>query len=208
MESSRPPLSIEDILRQRMKVELRKRMRALRATFPASACAERSTRLVARLGALEPIARARSVALFSPIAAHREVDLSALDPVLRARGTRVAYPRTLPSLPGAMEFRFVSDVGRLKDHPFGMREPADDEPIAQPGELDAIVVPALAADSRGHRIGYGGGYYDRALPLHAPPAVSIAVVLDFQLVVEIPRGEHDVAVDWVVTDARTIRAER
>jgi 5-formyltetrahydrofolate cyclo-ligase len=199
---------MEDVLRLRMKVELRKRMRALRATLPASARAERSARLVNRLAALEPMTTACSVALFAPIAAHCEVDLSALDPVLRAQGKRVAYPKTLPSQPGAMEFRFVSDMLRLQDTPLGTREPADDEPLAEPGELDAMVVPALAADSRGHRIGYGGGYYDRALPLYAPPAVSVVVVLDFQLLVEIPVTCHDVAVDWVVTDARTIQAER
>jgi 5-formyltetrahydrofolate cyclo-ligase len=191
-----------------MKAELRKRMRALRATHPAGARSERSTRLVDRLAGLDPIVRARSVALFSPIAARCEVELSSLDPLLRARGVRIAYPRLVPEVPGAMEFRFVPYIERMREHRLGMREPCAGEPLAAPGDLDAIVVPALAADSRGQRIGYGGGIYDRALPLYAPPAIAIAVIFDFQLVVEIPSGDHDVAVDWVVTDARAIQAER
>ena len=71
-----------------------------------------------------------------------------------------------------------------------------------------IVVPALAVDPRGHRIGYGAGYYDRTLPRFAPPAVRRAVAFDFQLVAEVPSTEGDVAVDWIVTDARALRAER
>jgi len=199
---------MEDTLRFRMKIELRKRMRAVRATFPPRARSERSTQIVARLIDIEPLSRARNIALFFPIATHGEVELSPLESVLRARGARIAYPRLIPSEPSAMEFRFVTDVERMVDHRLGMREPSADEPLAAPGELDAIVVPALAADCRGHRIGYGAGFYDRALPRYAPPALTIAVIFDFQLLVEVPCGDHDVAVDWVVTDTRTIRAER
>lgn len=208
MPSLHGSISTEDTLRLRMKIELRKRMRAVRAAFPPRARSERSTRIVARLIDLEPLARARNVALFSPIATQGEVELSPLDPVLRARGARIAYPRLIPSDPSALEFRFVAHVERMVEHRFGMQEPSADDPVAAPGELEAIVVPALAADSRGHRIGYGGGTYNRALPGHAPPAVTIAVVFDFQLLVEVPCGEHDVPVEWVVTDTRTMKSER
>ena len=67
-------------------------MRGLRNALPGSACAERSARIVERLMALEPIARARAVALFWPIEERHEVDLRALDARLRERGVRVAYP--------------------------------------------------------------------------------------------------------------------
>jgi 5-formyltetrahydrofolate cyclo-ligase len=68
-------------------------------------------------------------------------------------------------------------------------------------------VPALAADPRGHRIGYGAGYYDRALPSYVPPAATFVVVFDFQLLAEVPCTEGDVPVDRIVTDARTLQAE-
>ena len=202
-----PATSVEDVLRHRMKVELRKRMRAVRATLPLGARRARSARLVDRLATLEPLERAQSVALFSPIAARCEVELSSLDALLRARGTRIAYPRLIAEDSTSMEFRFVSDIARMVEHPFGMLEPCAADPLAAPGKIDVIVVPALAADPRGHRIGYGAGHYDRALAIHAPSAASVAVVFDFQLVIEVPNSQHDVAVDWIVTDARTIRSE-
>jgi 5-formyltetrahydrofolate cyclo-ligase len=187
-----------------MKAALRKRMLALRSTFPAGARAERSALLVERLASVEPIARARSVALFHPIEARCEVDLRALDSLLRQRGVRIAYPRMDPMEPGAMDFRIVPDLERLSVHSLGMREPGPDDLVANPGDLEAIVVPALAVDCRGYRIGYGMGCYDRQLPRHSPPAVTIAVAFDFQLVVEIPSDAHDVPVDWVATDARVV----
>jgi len=200
------PSSAEDLLRRRVKLELRKRMRGLRKALPPSACAERSARLVDRLEALEPVATARAVALFWPIEERHEVDLRSLDARLRARGVRVAYPAVEPDT-RAMIFRFVSHPDAMEEQGFGFREPSARERQAAPGELEAIVVPALAIDPRGHRIGYGAGYYDRALPRFAPPAVAIAVAFDFQLLAEVPATDGDVPVTWVVTDARAMRAE-
>jgi 5-formyltetrahydrofolate cyclo-ligase len=70
-----------------------------------------------------------------------------------------------------------------------------------------VLVPALAVDPRGHRIGYGKGYYDWLLGRVVPPAFALAVAFDFQLVSEIPVAEHDRAVNLVVTDRRTFRAQ-
>jgi 5-formyltetrahydrofolate cyclo-ligase len=201
------PSSAEDVLRRRVKAELRKRMRGLRKALPATACAERSARIVERLATLEGIAGARSVALFWPIEQRHEVDLRALDARLRERGVRVAYPSVHPET-HAMTFRFVADPEALRVEGLGFREPSAEDRPAEPGELDAIVVPALAADPRGHRIGYGAGYYDRTLPRFVPPAVSVTVIFDFQLVAESPATEGDVTVDWIVSDARVLRAEQ
>jgi 5-formyltetrahydrofolate cyclo-ligase len=202
------PSSEEDVLRRRVKAELRKRMRGLRGALPAGACAERSERIATRLLALEPLARARTVALFWPMEGRREVDLRSLDERLRSRGVRIAYPAVDDDESGSMSFRFVADPRLMPEHPaLGVRQPGLDEPTALPGELDAIVVPALGVDSRGHRIGYGGGYYDRTLPRFAPPAATVAVAFDFQLLVEVPSTAGDVPVQHVVTDARTFIAE-
>ncbi len=186
----------------RVKLELRKRMRGLRNTTPASACAVRSEKIVERLRALPVVGGAKSVALFWPIEDKHEVDLRALDDELRARGGRVAYPAIDPET-RAMTFRFAP-TSELEERGLGFAEPPPGAQEAQ--ALDAIVVPALAIDERGHRLGYGAGYYDRTLPRFAPPAVTIGVAYDFQLLVEVPALALDVPVDWVVTDARTIEA--
>ncbi|HEX3345344.1 MAG TPA: 5-formyltetrahydrofolate cyclo-ligase [Polyangiaceae bacterium] len=199
------PSSEEDLLRRRVKAELRKRMRGLRKAFPTSACADRSSRIVERLLAFEPVARARTVALFWPIEERHEVDLRALDALFRERGVRVAYPGLDPET-HVMTFRFVDDPDAMQTLGFGFREPGPSDAEAAGDALDAIVVPALAVDPRGHRIGYGAGYYDRTLPRFAPPAVTAAVVFDYQLVAEVPATEGDVTVGWVVTDTRLLRA--
>jgi 5-formyltetrahydrofolate cyclo-ligase len=199
------PATEEDALRRRVKAELRKRMRGLRKALPERVCAEKSMRIVRSLAGLEPIARARTVALFWPIEERHEVDLRPLHDLLQQRGVRVAFP-AMEVGAGLMTFRFVADLQTMVDGVAGLREPAPEQPAAAPGDLDAIVVPALAIDPRGHRIGYGGGYYDRALPQFAPRAASIGVAFDFQLVVEVPDTPTDVAVQWVVTDARALAA--
>ncbi len=194
-------LAPEEHIRLKVKAELRKRLRGVRKTTPIEACEVRSRAIVARLETHEAIASARSIGLFWPIVPRHEVDLRALDASLRARGVRIAYP-TIDADTNAMTFRFVDDHANMEERGFGFMEPASDAPEAT--ALDVIIVPAIAVDPTGHRIGYGAGYYDRTLPRFAPPAVSIAVVYDWQLVAEVPALPDDVQCACVVTDTRTI----
>src|SRR5271154_1572072 len=149
-ESRLPP---DDVIRVRVKAELRKRIRGVRATMPIDACAKRSARIVARLEAHPAVIGAKSVALFWPIVERHEVDLRPLDASLRARGASIAYPSIDPET-RAMTFRFASPAA-LEERGFGFCEPAPTAPEAARGELDVIVVPAIAIDPVGHRIGYG-----------------------------------------------------
>lgn len=194
-------LAPEEVIRFKVKAELRKRIRGVRKTAPIEACAERSAKIIERLRAHPALPTAKSVALFWPIVERHEVDLRDLDRALRTRGVIVAYPSLDPET-NEMFFRVVDDPDRLVDQGFGFAEPPRDAPEAK--SLDVIVVPAIAVDPTGHRIGYGAGYYDRTLPKYAPPAISIAVAFDYQLVAEVPATEGDVRVKSVVTDTRTI----
>lgn len=194
-------LGPEEVIRAKVKAELRKRLRAVRKTTPADACLVRSTAIVSRLLQHPAIVRARAVALFWPMVERHEVDLRALDAALRARDVRLFYPAIEPDT-GVMTFRYVGDVAALEEQGYGFAEPPADAEAAE--ALDAVIVPAIAVDPTGHRIGYGAGYYDRTLPRYCPPAVAIAVAYDWQLVVEVPASEFDVRVDAVVTDTRTL----
>lgn len=192
---------LETTLRYRAKAVLRKRARALRGALPPGAAEARSAKIVASLAALPRLIAARAVALFYPIEGRNEVDLLALDAQLRAAGKRVAYPAIDPET-RVMTFRLVDDLATLEERGLGFREPAPSAPEAE--ALDVIVVPALQIDGRGHRIGYGAGFYDRALPRFAPPALAVGVAYDFQLVPEVPDTAGDVALDLVVTDERVL----
>ena len=196
---------LEAMLRYRAKAELRKRARGLRATIPPEAIARRSALLVSRLEGLPAFATPRSVALFFPIEGRNEVDVTSLDPWLRERGARVAYPSIDPET-RVMTFRFVEDPAAMEERGLGFREPSGEDPEAR--ELDVILVPALQIDGRGHRIGYGAGFYDRTLPRFAPPALTIVVGFQFQLIAEVPVTEGDVPAGLIVTDERVLEPER
>jgi 5-formyltetrahydrofolate cyclo-ligase len=197
----------DDSIRHRVKAEMRKRIRGLRATAPLDACKKRSLAIIERLEAHDVIKSATSVALFWPIEARHEVDLRDFDLSLRARGVRVAYPSIDPET-REMTFRFVDDVTTLDERGLGFAEPSFDAPLCGPSDLTVIIVPAIAIAPTGHRIGYGAGFYDRALPDFAPPAITIGVAYDYQLVAEVPTTEGDVALDWIATDTRILRAEK
>jgi 5-formyltetrahydrofolate cyclo-ligase len=188
------PSSEEDMLRRRVKAEMRKRIRGLRATTPLAACQARSAAIVQRL---LPHMNG-TVALFWPIEEKHEIDLRPLDAMLRGKHV-IAYPSIDPDT-REMTFRRVDDTAQLEERGLGFSEPPYDAPEVDP---DVIVVPALAIDPRGFRIGYGAGFYDRTL-VRYPKARKIGVVYDFQLVSEVPNTQGDVAVDLVITDTRQL----
>ncbi len=202
MEDALDPETVAELTR-RAKVELRKRARSLRAAIPAAAIAERSARIVARLEAEPAIAAARTVSLFWPIPGKNEVDLRAFAATLRARGVATAWPR-IDAAAHTMTFHLVEDPASFVPGPMGLSEPAPDAPLAL--SIDVVIVPALLVDGSGYRLGYGGGFYDRALPALCPPARSIAVAFDFQLMPEVPIGPSDVAVQRVVVEKRAFDA--
>lgn len=194
-----------EALLARAKRQIRARMRALRGALPPSAIEARSARIVERLGTLPELERARSVALFWPMVRKNEIDLSALDTALRTQGKSVYYPFMAPTEQGFHTgFRLLRSAAELEERGRGFMEPPLDAPEAARGDVDVVVVPALAASADGFRIGYGIGFYDVTLPDVCPPAVSVIVALSFQLLAELPHDQGDFACDWVVTDERVI----
>ncbi len=188
-----------------LKAEVRKSMLRTRTMTPRESREAMSRAIAKHLFGLEIWTRARSVALFHSIASKGEIDTSPLDAAARADGKRVAYPRLDGDSPlledQTMSFRWVDDVATLVGKGRGFREPAADAEVAS--MIDLIVVPGLAFDPAGHRIGYGAGLYDRALPAFAS-SITVGVAFEFQLVMELPSAPHDVAVSMVITDKRVL----
>ena len=214
------PDDVEAAFRLRAKKEMRAAMQRMRSATPASAREARSEAIRARLLAMHVYDGATSIALFHPIEKKGEVDLRGVDLDARARGLRVAYPALhepdfdpaklregeLPP-PRTMSFRWVDlDAdplhGALEDRGHGFLEPREDAPVAPVDHLDVVIVPGLAFDPTGHRLGYGAGFYDMTLE-DATRARTVGVAFDFQIVSEIPVTPGDVPVQAVVTDRRT-----
>jgi 5-formyltetrahydrofolate cyclo-ligase len=94
------------------------------------------------------------------------------------------------------------DPARLVRHRFGMLEPAADSPLVDPKRLDIVLVPGVAFDQQGGRLGFGGGYYDRFLA--TTPALRVGVTFDTCLAQDLPCSDHDQRMDWIVTPTREI----
>ena len=193
------PSGAESQIRLQAKKALRKQMRAVRAALPESACETRSNEIATRVLALEEVRRASTVLSFASI--RNEARTGPLNDALRSQAKRIAFPRVVDQ---GLELHLVESTAELVEGAFGVPEPPDTAPRVEPSDVDFALVPALAVDPRGYRIGYGGGYYDRLLPLMTR-ARACVLAYDFQLVAEVPDLPLDVAADLVVTDARVIR---
>ncbi len=181
------------------KRSLREEMLLRRRHLAAATCLGRSLAAQRQLLALPEFEAASTLALYCPI--RNEVFTEEIFACASRRGKRVAYPRVREA---QMEFVAVADPSALVPGAFGILEPTGEDllPVAA---LDLIVVPGVAFDRGGHRLGYGKGFYDRALR-NASGAVLVGFCFDFQLVDALPAEAHDVRMDMVVTDERTLLA--
>jgi 5-formyltetrahydrofolate cyclo-ligase len=189
----------EAFLRTQAKAALRKRLRALRNSIPEKARAARSQKIVERVLASAPFARAKVVALFWPMLERNEVDVRPIETAALENGKLVAYPFLQDE--AGITLR-LAESSSLEERGHGFAEPSPGASEAETSDELLVIVPALAVDPSGHRIGYGKGFYDGLLARIRPPAFAIAVAYDFQVVPEVPRAPHDRPVDLVITDLR------
>lgn len=133
-----------------------------------------------------------------------EIDPSALLETFHCEQVRLALPR-VAGRGQPLDFRYWAPGDSLIKGQLGVEEPAPD---ADPARPSLVLVPALAIDRRGHRLGYGAGYYDRTLAALrlSGPVTAIGLCYDDQLVRAVPSGRHDVSVDWIVTEKAAYRA--
>ncbi len=191
----------ESLLRRRAKLALRDRMRSVREALPGIACDARSAEITKRLLALVEVERASTVLAFASI--RNEVRTQLFMQAAWEAGKRVALPRVVGD---QLRLYAVGPETVLVEGAFSVPEPPETAARVEPDEVDFALVPALAVDPRGYRIGYGGGYYDQLLP-RLGAACTCAVAYHFQLIAEVPNLPFDVAVDFIVTDERVIHAE-
>jgi 5-formyltetrahydrofolate cyclo-ligase len=120
-----------------------------------------------------------------------------MEEVLKS-GKKLYLPKT-DKTKTLMEFYPVSDLKTLAPGRFDILEPPEGTPLP-PEELDLILVPGLAFDNRGHRLGYGQGFYDRYLKLLKPECFTLGVAYSFQIIDKTPNIEHDIPVNAVLTE--------
>jgi 5-formyltetrahydrofolate cyclo-ligase len=189
----------DDALAER-KAALRRRMRQLRLSIPPPVRAELGERVAEHLFSLPEMADARTVMVFYSFGA--ELPTSTLIERLHRDGRRVLLPFLEPG--ATMEAAEISPDDVLSPTTYGPKEPSRRSPV-DPGQVDVVVAPGLAFDREGHRLGYGGGHYDRYMSRLRRGVPRIGVGFTAQLVDEVPAGEGDVLLDAVVTEDGIVR---
>ncbi len=180
------------------KKSIREEILAKRKHLALDTCLARSLKAQESLVAMPEFIAASTVGLYSPI--HNEVFTEEIFRAARAGGRQVVYPRVSG---GSLEFVAVEDRTQLKRGAFGVLEPSGSEAVMSQA-LDLLVVPGVAFDLVGYRLGYGKGFYDRVLHGEKRPGLLVGLCFELQLVAELPFEAHDVKMDRIVTEDRIL----
>ncbi|HEY2802492.1 MAG TPA: 5-formyltetrahydrofolate cyclo-ligase [Actinomycetota bacterium] len=186
----------------RAKRELRERMRGVRNGIDPHRREGWSSAIVGAAHEIPEVVAARTVTAYRSFGS--EIPTGELIAALDAEGKRVGLPVVRDAEIVMVAFRPGDPTARSE---FGMEEPVGGEEIP-PLEVDALVIPGLAFDGEGFRLGYGGGFYDRYVRRTRPEALRVGICFSEQLVEEVPHGDGDERVDRIVTQDGTISIER
>ena len=131
-----------------------------------------------------------------------EVSTQAFIQKALGEGKQVGVPVTKPD--GVMDFQAITGINDLQPVHFGLLEPvADSQKVISLETFDLVIVPGIAFDRWGHRIGSGGGYYDRFL--EQTEAIRTGLAYAFQVVDEVSVEPHDLKMDMIVTENEVVR---
>jgi len=183
-----------------VKTKIRQSLLSSRREQPAEELEEKNKKIIARLTEESLFKKARTVLFYIPV--RGEVDtLDAIRQSLAIWKKQVVVPKVAKEK--QLELFEIKSLAELKPGAFGIFEP-DVRPgrAVLPEELDLAIIPGIAFDERGNRVGYGHGYYDRLLKRVFAPAIGLAY--ENQLLSGIPAECHDVPVQLIITEKRTI----
>lgn len=192
--SMKSTLSLREDDTQEVKESLRRELRQRRGRLTAEQRARASHAASTHLLALPELSGA-VIAVFAAI--RDEADPAHAVAALARRGKVLVYPRVSRGQP-CLRFHRVLDPTELVPSAFGVPEPTPAHAEVALEHIDAVVVPGLAFDPRGHRLGWGKGYYDATLA--RCPAVRVGFAFQSQVIAEVPADAHDLPMDLLVTE--------
>jgi 5-formyltetrahydrofolate cyclo-ligase len=172
-------------------------MKQLRGDLLLGEVLDRSRKIEERLRNSRLLDGMADVAMYASV--RNEVATAPLFSHLQKQGCRIFFPRVTPE---GVEFVRVDRWASLVPATWGILEPSGGFAIGL-GLMDAILIPGLAFDEAGRRLGFGQGYYDRALEAYRGKKIGLAY--DFQVLEVVPSVATDLVCDWIVTETRVIR---
>lgn len=180
------------------KKEIREEVKRRRAAAELTRLHEDSVRIVERFTGLDAYQEAKI--LLAYVDAKREVETRLLMQQAWKDRKKVAAPRVDGD--GIMHYYYVDTLDDLEPGSFGIMEPKESCPLCETEE-GLLLMPGVSFDEHCHRVGYGGGYYDRYLEKH-PGLVHIALAFEFQVFPEVPFEEHDILPECIITEDRIL----
>jgi len=184
------------------KKALRKEYLERRQSLSMEEWREQSASIMQRALQLPELRDARQVLCY---VSSKDNEVNTLDLInaLLARGCQVAVPRILADV--RLEWRCISDINQLTRARFGILEPTHDIcPLFEhPEDAEVCIVPGIAWDTQGHRIGYGIGFFDRFLSVFN--GTSIGLAFDSQVLPSLPHDTHDVPVTCLITQTQVMQ---
>lgn len=177
------------------KKELRRIFLKTRSELAAEDIIEKSAKIMSRLFSLSEFRGAKTIMFY--VDAGNEVKTR--DGITKALSEwkRVVVPKVKKGY-GLLAIE-IKSLDELSPGTFGILEPAGEKGIS-PEEIDLVVVPGVAFDKRGNRMGYGAGYYDSFLPKLRPEVKKVAIAFEMQVTDSLPAEEHDVKMDLIITE--------
>lgn len=173
------------------KKELRRTIRERKRAMTEEEIVSRSEKLGLLFAQSDAYKAARTIYGYLPY--NQEVrTVPMLEQALKD-GKKVAVPKVYGD---EMKFLYLDDLTKVSKGYAGIPEPIDDKPVAD-DETALVLMPGLAFDPQGHRIGYGGGFYDKFLAAE-PNHPTLALCYEFQMLPKLDTEEHDIPVDTVL----------
>lgn len=186
------------------KSALRSKYKKLRAEIPTDIKKEADRAICEKIASLPSFALADTVLMYFPVGS--EVDVTPIARMALAMNKKIAYP-ICDTVSCTMTFRYVSKLSELRCGSYNIKEPPQSaESITDKSAENLLcIVPALAFDARGFRLGYGKGYYDKFLEGFG--GASVGVVYELNLTDKLPSDSFDIPVRIIITERRSVRTD-
>lgn len=183
------------------KKQLRQIFQKKRAALTKKEAASLSGKITKRLSKIDEFKNSRIFSIYLPI--NNEVNTDETIKILIAQDKVVNLPRFFKK---ANQYYLVQfdNWQKLETGPFGIRQPESTK-IVDPAKINLAILPGVAFDKRGVRLGYGKGVFDQLL--NNSRAFKIGLAYDFQIVDVLPKEEHDLVMDLVITDSKSFSAK-
>jgi len=195
----------ENLNQPQTKARVRRALAEARKSLTAEERQERSRRVGALCRGLPGFSSADVVCSY--VNFREEVATVEFIAELLREGRRVAVPIQLPDPKQPLVFSEIRSLSEMESNHFGiLQPPLSAARLVPAAAIPLFLVPGLAFDPAGRRLGYGLGCYDRAFADAAPGALKVGLAFELQMLESVPADPHDVPMDFVVTENRVIRA--